>query len=159
MTVTAHNARRTWGGATRKAAIGNVSAAQPKRRRGAGWLHCSVDEFMALLAEHEAGKINLLEIDADSPDSDIADQPEPEELEAVRGRSTNGSTFGCVLAVMQRATKPLCASQIANMSGVKLSTVKDYLTSGETFVLVQTTGFTGYWMLKSKVVKNEITTS
>jgi len=58
MTTTAHNSRRVYGGGTRQAAHSAPRTA-PIRRHQVSWLHCPVDKFVRLLAQHEAGEIDL----------------------------------------------------------------------------------------------------
>lgn len=67
MTTTAHNARRVYGGATRKAAQ-RPPPNRPSQRRAVSWLHCPVDEFVRLLARHEAGEIDLREMPTEDQD-------------------------------------------------------------------------------------------
>jgi|GEM_PF-6888896 len=59
MTTTAHTKRRVYGGGTRQAAHSAPRTA-PIRRHQVSWLHCPVDKFVRLLAQHEAGEIDLL---------------------------------------------------------------------------------------------------
>jgi len=59
MTTTAHTKRRIHGGGTRQAAH-NAPRTAPIRRHQVSWLHCPVDKFVRLLAQHEAGEIDLL---------------------------------------------------------------------------------------------------
>ena len=150
MTVPAHGSRHIYNGAT-KTPLAPVRAGVSKRRR-VGWLHCSVDEFLRLLAMHEAGEINLLEMDDGTADEDDADPVEPDEpIAQPRSHVGGGMTFGRVLFVLQQASKPLSAQQISSMSGTNIETVRDHLTSNDAFTLVGRNGCNGLWMLKSKV--------
>ena len=56
-----------------------------------GWLECTANEFLRLLAEHEAGKINLLEMPecANDADDDVADDTDDEPIARHCGRSLN----------------------------------------------------------------------
>ena len=58
MTTTAHTKRRVYGGAPRQAAHSAPRTVRSKRRP-VSWLHCPADEFLRLLAQHEAGEIDL----------------------------------------------------------------------------------------------------
>lgn len=150
MTVKAHNAITIHAPPTKHPTAPVRIAVN--RRRPVSWLHCGVDEFLRLLALHEAGKINLLEMDTEEPDDDIEPDVDGEPLHG-RTHVAGGTTFGRVLFVMQQATRPLTAKEIASMAGTNIETTRDHLSTSDAFVLVSKSGCAGLWMLKSKVTK------
>lgn len=72
MTTTAHHTRRVYAGATRKASH-RPPPNRPSQRRPVSWLHCPVHEFVNLLAQHEAGEIDLLAMPTEEEEDEVID--------------------------------------------------------------------------------------
>lgn len=92
-----------------------------------GWLECTANEFLRLLAEHEAGKIDLLKMpeyandDADTGTDEPVDertitQPSGGRAQTFGTRRTPGATFASVRQVLARATEPMFVDQIAHQA-------------------------------------------
>lgn len=126
----AHGTNHNHGHATRSYAIEPVRTVQVKRKP-LGWLECNVDEFVRLLALHESGKINLLQMPETSADdcddetvadgTQSAEETKPRRLETV---SRNMASTGMVRQALGRSHLPLTASEIARTTGLTENAVK-----------------------------------
>lgn len=135
MTTSAHGNRHVYSGATHNAAApcygcGAHKTSAPKRKPVA-WLYCSADEFIRLLAQHEAGEINLLDMAGDLPDEpdevaeiaeEVAPTPQPQKL-------GNGGAINRVLALLRTARHPLTPRRISELTGLELRSVRGALSA------------------------------
>lgn len=145
-----HGTQRSYGHATRPVPTLPVRTVQ-ERRHALGWGECPVDEFMRLLALHNAGEINLLTMpetaaDAtDEPAEDDADeQPaEPRRLGVVE--RTKGSV-GIVLIAVSQSPTPMTVREIVRATGLTDSAVRAVLQRNQQyFVCVGVDGQTKRW--------------
>jgi hypothetical protein len=136
MTVSAHNGRHVYRGAT-KIAHAHVRTVYPQRKP-LGWLECSADEFFRLLALHEAGRINLLtmpELSADNtsevdPDEPEQMQPQPEAETARVGDTHLGRILRCL------GRNALTHKQIAESAGLTRRQVKSSMSANRVLFVV-----------------------
>lgn len=125
----AHGTNRSYGHATRPMPTLPVRTVQ-ERRHTAGWLDCPADEFMRLLALHNAGEINLLEMPETA--ADVVDEPPEEEADE---QSAIPRRFGAVNRDMGSAGRvvnllsqaALTVQEITQKTGLTASAVRTVL--------------------------------
>ena len=148
----AHGTQYSRGCATKKP-LARVRTVQEKRKP-LGWLECSADEFVRLLALHDAGKINLLtmpEYSTDDPEK--AEEVEGEQAPQPAPRSQSGVTIernyagaGMVRQLLARAAAPMTIVEIAHKLGLSVNAVRKIVRSDkEHFVCVGVDGHTKRW--------------
>lgn len=75
----AHGTQRSYGHGSRPMPTQPVRGA-PSKRHAPGWLECAAEEFIRLLALHNAGEINLLAMPERTGDVvELPDEPEADE--------------------------------------------------------------------------------
>lgn len=125
MTPKPHGTRYVHNGGTRQA-FTPVRVVPDKRRR-LGWCECPVDEFLHLLAQHEAGKINLLDMPETSADP-IDDEPEEEETPQAQGKRKRGrGVLPALLDVMRQVRRPLTWDQLGEITGFDAYSIRTVL--------------------------------
>ena len=109
-----------------------------------GWLECTANEFLRLLAEHEAGKINLLEMPecANDADDDVADDTDDEPVAQQASREADplifnrGGTAVMILQCLTVAGCPLTPEAIARHCGRSLNAVRGALRRNRTMFVI-----------------------
>jgi hypothetical protein len=135
MTTSVHGKRRVYSGATHAPRSdhhhgwGTHKPPGPKRQVVA-WLDCSADEFIRLLAQHEAGEINLLDMAGVVPDEAVEVEEEPaEENPSHPDRLGNGGAINRVLALLKSSRRPLTPRRISELTGLELRSVRGALNA------------------------------
>lgn len=135
MTTSAHSKRRVYSGATHNAVdtscVGWGAHKPPgPKRKPIAWLYCSADDFMRLLAQHEAGEINLLDMAGDLPDEpDEATESVEEVAPPPPQKLGNGGAINRVLALLRTARHPLTPRRISELTGLELRSVRGALSA------------------------------
>ena len=110
-----------------------------------GWLECTANEFLRLLAEHEAGKINLLEMpecanDTDDDDADDTDDKPAAQPAASREADplifNRGGTAVMIHQCLTVAGCPLTPEAIARHCGRSLNAVRSALRRNPTMFVI-----------------------
>lgn len=124
MTPKPHGTRYAYNGGTRQspAAVRVV----PDKRRRLGWCECPVDEFLNLLAQHEAGRINLLDMPETSADP-VDDEPEEETPQAQGKRKRGRGVLPALQQVMGEVRRPLTWNQLSEITGFDAYSIRTVL--------------------------------
>lgn len=151
----AHGTNKVYGHASRTP-LAHVRTVQQKRRP-LGWMECSVDEFLRLLALHQAGKINLLKTPEYATD-DIDDEPEDEQpvVEKPLGKARRsaasrvpGATCVLVRQTLAHSSDPMTSEQIARQTGATNNAVRTVLRRNpQWFACAGTEGQALLWVAK-----------
>jgi hypothetical protein len=146
----AHGTNRNLGHASRPVPTLPVRTVQ-ERRHGLGWGECPAEEFMRLLALHNAGKINLLEMPetaADAvdelPEDEADEQPaDPRRLGAIS--RTKGS-LGIVITAVSQSPTPMTVREIVGKTGLTEGAVRGILQKNPRwFTCVSADGHVKRW--------------
>lgn len=158
MTVKAHGTRQVYGGATTQP-LAHVRTVQVKRKP-LGWLDCNVDEFLRLLALHESGKIDLLQMpETSANDCDDLDDETPveqvvqaaPEVNQRRPVTRNKASAGMVRQVVATANRPLTVDEIARKAQLSPAAVRSAIRRGRAFFACAGVAGDGHTKLWRKV--------
>lgn len=156
MTVQAHDVRYVNHAATKRPTA-YVRTVQEKRRP-LGWLECTADEFMRLLALHNKGEINLLAMPeyasdpvADESEADADEAPEPTSRAGAGPQSMTVPALIRVRQAMRHITQPTPTAVIASRSGLtKQSAAYILRTHPGEFTCVGQEGRENLWMRRGQ---------
>ena len=139
MPLTYHREMHTKAGASRLYPVSPVRVVQTQRKP-VSWLECSTDEFMRLLAQHEAGEINLLAMPEMAGD-EVEIEPDAEEVETeaapvvIEGHTTGGSNVDMIRRCL--VGRQLTMTQVMELTGLTKMQVKSAMQHSALFVRVQ----------------------
>jgi hypothetical protein len=139
--LTYHREMHTKSGASRMYPVSPVRIVTTQHKP-VGWLECSVAEFMLLLAQHEAGEINLLAMPEMAGD-EVEIEPDVEEVEteaevapvATEGHTTGSSNVDRIRRCL--VNRQLTMTQVMELTGLTKMQVKSAMQHSALFVRVQ----------------------